>query len=176
MSARVQAAVWEHSRATGSAFVVMLRLAERADRQGCAWPGVESLARDCRCSRSTVKRSLKELQALGELEVVVKGGGRRADRRYATNLYKVLVHTAQDEPPGLPDGPQSACSRSTNPDPVGPAVDHKPITEPSRTAAGPVENFVDHAAYAKLCRDLLKNPTPSRPRVGPLLEDCGEDR
>ena len=79
MSVRVQSAVWEHSRATGNALLVLLKIADNCDDDGRnAWPSLPNLARYCRCSVSTVQRSIRELESLGELVVVHRGGGLEA--------------------------------------------------------------------------------------------------
>lgn len=105
LSVRVQSAVWEHSRATGNAFVVLLKIADNCDDDGRnAWPSVATLARYCRCAESTVQRALRELEALGELEVAQQMGGPRAGSRYAPNRYRVLLDMETQSSKSTPVG------------------------------------------------------------------------
>ncbi len=105
MSVKVQSKVWEHSRATGNTLIVLLKLSDCCDDQGRnAWPSIRSLARYCRCSASTVKRAIRELVDLGELEIVQSGGGRAPGSRYGSNVYRVVIETYQNDPPRPPRG------------------------------------------------------------------------
>lgn len=68
-------AVRDHSDATGSAFAVLVYLADRVfderieeNHAALAWPSQATIARDTRWSDRTVARALKELVALGEIE------------------------------------------------------------------------------------------------------------
>ena len=67
-------AVWEHSKATGNARLVLLALAEHVNEQRIkagypweAWPSQSTLARMCGCSRSTIQLALEKLVELGEI-------------------------------------------------------------------------------------------------------------
>lgn len=87
MGWRTVADVRDYSRATGAAYVVGVMLAERApDETRVARPGLDRLALDARCGRSTVKRALDTLEGLGEIrELAAKVG------RGNVNQYEVLV-------------------------------------------------------------------------------------
>ena len=84
MSVLVSTRVWQNSKQTGYAFILMLAIADIADDEGVAWPGIKRLAKKARVTERSVYRLISQLIADGELEVT-PGGGRRK-----TNLYKVL--------------------------------------------------------------------------------------
>lgn len=86
MSVHVMSAVIHHSLATGPTFTVALILADHADSRGWCWPSIDKIADESRVSRSTVKRSLNELEALGEVERVSGPGGPGG-----TNRYRVMA-------------------------------------------------------------------------------------
>lgn len=89
------AVVMHHSRARGTAKVVLLGIANHAG-DGGSYPYVPTLARYANVSERQVQRALEELVALGELQIEYnQGGGRhtRADER--PNLYEVLVSCPQ---------------------------------------------------------------------------------
>lgn len=73
--------VYEHSRASGNDFVVLLTIADHCDENDECFPGRERLATRSRVSKATAIRSTKRLESLGELEIV-KGGGGRVSNRY----------------------------------------------------------------------------------------------
>ena len=70
MSIKVATEVWRGSRHKSGNLLVMLALADHADDQGKAWPGVPSLARKARLSERHTRRCLGELLASGELEIL----------------------------------------------------------------------------------------------------------
>ncbi len=71
--------VFEHSRAEGKDRLVLLSIADRADKTGVAWPGIPDIARRARISERSAQRAVKTLQKLGELRVE-RGGGRKSSR------------------------------------------------------------------------------------------------
>ncbi|MFZ2988281.1 hypothetical protein [Ideonella sp.] len=77
-------AVWQHSRQTGSGFLVLLALADYADSQGFAHPGVTALAAKCRMSKRNAQLVLAALRDSGELTVRTGAGP------HGTNSYQVL--------------------------------------------------------------------------------------
>jgi hypothetical protein len=81
MSFRVVNRVRDHSRAEGSARLVLLVMASYADDAGHCHPNVATLAHGANLSRRAVLYNLQALRHLGELVPVVPGGGRwRATR------------------------------------------------------------------------------------------------
>ena len=98
MSVTVQRNIWEHSPAKGNALLVELALAKHviekrveAGLPAEAWPSQSTLAKMCRCSRSTVERALEELKGLGR----ITDTGRREYRQYrGTVVYEFpLTHS-----------------------------------------------------------------------------------
>jgi hypothetical protein len=93
MSIKVATEVWHGSRHKSGNLLVLLALADHADDQGKAWPGVRSLARKARLSERHTRRCLAELLASGELEILPEpapSGGRwyhiRLDQLTPDNL------------------------------------------------------------------------------------------
>jgi hypothetical protein len=70
MSIKVSTEVWQGSRNNSGNLLVLLALADHADDQGKAWPGVPLLARKARLSERHTRRCLKHLLASGELEIL----------------------------------------------------------------------------------------------------------
>jgi len=79
--------VLEQSKTKGAQRLILLVIAEHADRNGHAWPSVETIARLANCSQRFVKRTIAKLDA-GEL-VLERGGGRGRSNRYRIPLEKV---------------------------------------------------------------------------------------
>lgn len=70
MSVRASSWVWESSKARGSAFLVLLALADHAGADGGdAFPSVHRLSVRCRVDERTVQRALASLLELGEIVV-----------------------------------------------------------------------------------------------------------
>jgi hypothetical protein len=70
MSIKVSTEVWQGSRHKSGNLLVLLAVADHADDQGTAWPGVRLLARKARLSQRHTRRCLNELVASGELEIL----------------------------------------------------------------------------------------------------------
>jgi hypothetical protein len=85
------ALVLNHSASRGTTKVVLLGIANH-DGDGGAWPSVATLARYANVDARTVRRSIRELVAAGELHVSVQAGGMPETPDHArTNRYDVLV-------------------------------------------------------------------------------------
>ena len=69
---------------------VYMYLCDRADAQGKCWPGIKTIGTDLKLSRSTVKRSLKDLERAGYIE---KKARHRENGSNTSNLYTVLEKT-----------------------------------------------------------------------------------
>ena len=85
MSIRVMTQVWAHSKHKGSALILMLAIADFADEEGVAFPGVLTLAKKCRMSERGTRYLINTLIESGEL-AVARGGGRGG-----SNLYRILI-------------------------------------------------------------------------------------
>ena len=81
MAIEIMSLVWGLKGLSAAETLVLLRLADRANADGQAWPGEESLAHDTRLSPRTVRRAIRSLE---DLDVILVE--RRANR---TNRYFV---------------------------------------------------------------------------------------
>lgn len=99
MSAYVYGSVIKHSRAKGSAFAVLLIIADCAGDDGVALPkwdtSIKTLAKKARVSERTVQYAIAELVGLGELVVEVHNGKQ-------SNTFQILL----DRNHQLFDGPE----------------------------------------------------------------------
>lgn len=82
--------VFELSQARGAAYLVALALADRADDAGRCWPGLADIARRARLTTErSARRALKQLVALGELQIQPGGG------RAHTNVYTLTISSPE---------------------------------------------------------------------------------
>jgi len=96
MSVEVMAIVLHHSRATGTAKLVLVGIANHAG-DGGAWPSRYTLAKYAGCSEDNVRKAVKRLVGLGELKVHVQAGGMADDDdAWRPNRYDVLVACPSD--------------------------------------------------------------------------------
>jgi hypothetical protein len=70
MSIKVATQVWNGSRHKSGDLLVLLALADHADDQGKAWPGIPLLARKARVSERHTRRCLNQLVSSGEVEIL----------------------------------------------------------------------------------------------------------
>jgi hypothetical protein len=70
MSIAVSSRVWKFSRHKSGNLLVLLAVADHADEEGNAWPGIDRLARMTRLSDRHVRRCLNALLETGELEIM----------------------------------------------------------------------------------------------------------
>ncbi len=91
MSIESMAIALHHSKATGTAKLVLLGIANH-DGDGGAWPTIDTLARYANCDRRSVQRALDRLEQLGEVRRIFQDGGDHniADHR-RPNRYQILV-------------------------------------------------------------------------------------
>lgn len=91
MSVEAIALVLHHSRARGTAKLVLIGIANH-DGDGGAWPSIATLSKYAGCSDRAVQRALRELIGLREVAVHRQAGGPREMRDTARpNRYDVLV-------------------------------------------------------------------------------------
>jgi hypothetical protein len=67
MSIQVSTRVWEGSKHKSGNLLVLLAIADHADREGTAYPGIQLLADKTRVTRRHVRRCISELLKSGEL-------------------------------------------------------------------------------------------------------------
>jgi hypothetical protein len=70
MSIKVATQVWKGSRHKSGDLLVLLALADHADDQGKAWPGIPLLAGKARLSERHTRRCLNQLVSSGEVEIL----------------------------------------------------------------------------------------------------------
>jgi hypothetical protein len=96
MSVETIAIVLHHSRATGTAKLVLVGIANHAG-DGGAWPSRYTLAKYAGCSEDNVRKAIKRLVGLGEVTVHVQRGGMpEDDDAWRPNRYDVLVTCPSD--------------------------------------------------------------------------------
>lgn len=96
MSIQTLGRVFTHSQASGTAYTVLIVLANHEgdhDGESYSWPSIDRIAREARCSRRAVINALSTLEALGEL-VIDRNAGPNS-----TNIYKVQVAGGADIAP-----------------------------------------------------------------------------
>lgn len=92
MSVKVMSYVWDIPEFKGSDKLVMLCLADHADDKGMCWPSIDTIARKSGVSPTTVKNTLKKLEAGGW--VAKKNQFKKADTGRlvrSSNLYQLPV-------------------------------------------------------------------------------------
>lgn len=90
---------------SGGELLVAIEIADAANEHGAGvFVGVSRMADRSRQDPRTVQRQLKHLIEIGWLEVVKRGGGRRADGSGIPTLYRISSAWVKgDKLPGLPD-------------------------------------------------------------------------
>jgi hypothetical protein len=142
--------VLNHSRAVGTAKVVLLGIANH-DGDGGAWPSIDTLARYANVDPRSVKRAIRTLEELGEVVVHLNDGGTRSTRNdQRPNRYELTVPrrgdasvTAPRGDAGVRDGVTPASSRGdagvrdgVTPASPEPSMNHpEPSGEPSERAS-----------------------------------------
>ncbi len=100
MSIQIMNAVWQHSKATGRARLVLLAIADHQGEIG-AWPSRATLAKMVNSSERSVQRDIQELISLGELRVEIQNAPSRT--QYKSNLYWVTLPGVTDWDAGVTD-------------------------------------------------------------------------
>lgn len=91
MSVESLAGVLHHSRAKGTAKLVLVGIANH-DGDGGAWPTIATLAKYANVTERNVQKSIDKLVSLGELAVHLQAGGTLdASDHTRPNRYDVLV-------------------------------------------------------------------------------------
>lgn len=158
MSVRASSWAWECSQARGSAFLVLLCLADHAGQDGGdAWPSVERLAHRCRVDERTVQRALATLRDLGEIVVQDEATSRRPTR------YR-LVMRGDNLSPQAEVGGDILSSRGGNPSVEGRQDATRTKREPLGTAppatASPLASLVKDRS-CELCEGAHVVPAES---------------
>lgn len=85
--------VWEHSQQRGTALLVLLAMADRADELGVVWAGTHWLATRARVNRRQIIRTVHYLETQGELIVM---RSRKPNGQTIVNHY-IIATGASDE-------------------------------------------------------------------------------
>jgi hypothetical protein len=91
VSHNANVAVWKYSdpALTPIQLLVLVALADYANPDSALlWPSFDNVATRCHVSRSTVKRAVAELVAMGQLERVRQGGGQG---RHDTTVFRFCL-------------------------------------------------------------------------------------
>lgn len=158
----VQASSWviKYSQHKGSALLLMLMIANHAHADGTnAFPGVSTLARECRMSERQIIRLLPQLEASGELRIEKSKG--RNPNKYAI----VMEHPNPDKLSRL---------ETANPDKLSPLTlttcqgsdDPNPDISGSSTLTSEVPN-PDISGNRSYMHNRLNRPEKGRGRTAP---------
>ncbi len=100
--------VFEESESEGSARLVLLSIANHASaRGGNVFCGLNRLAQESRCSKSTVQRALDELEAMGEILIFPYAGAMGRGGR--TNRYEMPKMPGWVPPLDVPEPRKNPC-------------------------------------------------------------------
>lgn len=88
MSVEASAWAWSRDELGSRDRLVLLALADHADREGCCFPGQGSIAQKTGLSRDTVGRAVRHLERAGYLE---REPRTRGDGGRTSDLYKLAV-------------------------------------------------------------------------------------
>jgi len=91
MSIEIMNRVWKLSEAKGSKLLLLLAIADYADENGFAWPGIDTLAAKIRMSTQSVRNLTKDLINMGELVKISRADAGRS------NLYIVTTNISDKE-------------------------------------------------------------------------------
>lgn len=105
--------VWLHSSHKGSELLLLLAIADNADDNGKAWPGIDLLARKTRLTTRGVQYALQKLLAADDPEVDVTKRGAKG----RSNEYQLRTKTLRLKPVRLDedDGTDSTKPASSEP-------------------------------------------------------------
>lgn len=102
MSIEAVALVLNHSKASGTAKLVLIGIANH-DGDGGSWPSIATLARYANTTERSVQRAIAQLVLLGEVVVHENAGGTSETRGgYRPNRYDIHIQPV-DKPVGNPD-------------------------------------------------------------------------
>ena len=127
MSIEVMTAVWNHSKASPAAKLVLLAIADHQGDRG-AWPSEATLARVTGMSERSVRRKVVELVELGELSVEVNAAPSQS--QYKSNLYWVLVGRVDNSGQGGQIGQSGWTNSAIRVDNVVQQTIKEPLIEP----------------------------------------------
>lgn len=101
MSIKVMNYIWDHSDAQGTELLCLLAIADNANDDGEAFPGIARIAKKCRVGERAIQKVLRKLQDSGEIEVRVGHGLKTTTghtNRYALLKYQEWVNGCSPHP------------------------------------------------------------------------------
>ena len=112
MSVKVMGKVWEHSKAKGTARLVLLAIADHCNPTGVAWPSLSRLAQYVNVDRRNVIAAINKLVEIGELERVQKGHtGKATTYRIVLTSDATVTSDASITQVVTPASPQPSLNR-----------------------------------------------------------------
>lgn len=151
--------VWELDLPKPLKFL-LLAMADHADHDGRnVYPGVELLAWKTGDHPRTVQRNLRELEALGLIEVEAAGGGVvRGGLRGRATVYRLTLWKGDNLPPFRPR--EVIPNQSTTPAPLRAEPRRHGARNPGASATPTVLEPSEEPSVAELVENSVENPTP----------------
>jgi hypothetical protein len=165
MGTEHQAAVWEHSRQSGSSLIVLLAVADHCDSSGEWVIDQTTLQHHARLSNRRVRQVLAELIAAGELAVVSHHG------RGKLSTYRLLVGQENWKPAAALAQKEEASSRFSNEKPEADSQFQNPLSPPF--PPDPLYPLNPPKQQETFGLRPLTGPQSSTFRVNLLLEEAG---
>jgi hypothetical protein len=137
--------VWEASRQSGGALLVLLAIADFADDDGLAYPSIATLARKARLSDRQVQRVIAGLVAAREL-TVEPGAGRQGSHLFHVAVGASVASSATSRQPGSTPDKMSPRQNVTG-DNLSPPARHRrrqgvtPVSPVGVTPASPKPSY-----------------------------------
>jgi hypothetical protein len=127
MSIQISNAVWQHSKSTGRARLVLLAIADHQGEIG-AWPSMKTIAKMVNASERSVQRDIQILQELGELRVEIQNAPMR--QQYKSNLYWVTLPGVTELSSGVTETQSGVTEMASGVTAGGVRTITKPLLEP----------------------------------------------
>jgi helix-turn-helix protein len=142
MSIKVATQVWNGSQHKSGDLLVLLALADHADDQGKAWPGIPLLARKARLSERHTRRCLNRLMSSCEVEILPNAApsGRNL---YHIRLDRLTPDNLSARTPASYDVTPVSNNTDTADRAAAPTYIEEPSTEPSEQSGSQMK--VSHA-------------------------------
>jgi hypothetical protein len=147
MSIKVSTEVWQSSRHKSGNLLVLLALADHANDEGKAWPGIRLIAGKARLSRRHTRRCLNQLMASGELEILPNQAPN------GRTLYRIRLDQL------VPDNLSGGTSKSDKETPVSVSADADDRAPASPNIEEPsIESSKEPSSKVKINISNPKNP------------------
>ncbi|MBF0808848.1 hypothetical protein E4U03_09570, partial [Rothia nasimurium] len=177
MSVQATTWVWEHSQAEGTARLVLLAVADAANREGeRAWVSAKTISKMCRIGHRTAQRKIAELIDSGELEKMGSRGEKHATVYRLPGVRENQPVRQDDVAPVRQDDVRQngVYAKSDTPlrqmEPAAtPPMAHTPINPSSSKELHPINNAHAHETVGE-----RKRPAPGRVHYSPAFEQFWE--